>query len=114
MLHKKFAHHTKPIIRKEERKQKEEEGGMISHTALCAIGSVILGQTFKRESCSELECILEYGSFGKAYILVPAFSEFIEDLPLFVVQLLFQVLAMPCSFGLLSGLSRHSFGVKLM
>ena len=77
----------------EGRKQKEEEGGMISHTALCAVGSVILGQTFKRESCSELECILEYGSFGKAYILVPAFSEFIEDLPLFVVQLLFQVLA---------------------
>ena len=36
MLYKKFAHHTKPIIRKEERKQKEEEGGMISHTALCA------------------------------------------------------------------------------
>ena len=69
---------------------------MISHTALCAVGSVILDQTFKRESCSELECILKYGCFGKAYVLVPTLSEFIKDLPLFVVQQLFQVLTVPC------------------
>ena len=48
------------------------------------------------EPRSESEGVFEDGCFGKAYILVPALSEFIEDLTLFVVQQIFQVLAVPC------------------
>ena len=51
---------------------------------------------FHRESCSELEGILEDGCFGEAHVLAPAIVELFEGFFLLVREALFEFLVMPC------------------